>query len=631
MARREHGAARRQVRRLYRAGAVGGLTDAQLLERYASRGGEEAEAAFAALVERHGPMVLRVCRAVLRDGHEAGDAFQATFLVLVRKARSLWVRDSLGPWLHQVAFRVASCARSASARRRRHERGASLCEASTRAHADWDDLGEALHAEIHRLPEPYRAAVVLCDLEGLTQDEAARRLGLPLGTVRSRLGRGRDRLRRRLALRGLAPSAGLAWLALASDRACASVPSSLADATARLCQEFAEGGRIAARASGPAAGLARAMLRRMLMTRLKLAGVVLLTAGCLASAAVRFVKADLPARPDDPPMEAPPLEIPPLPAVPEGPSDDPTPDQSAEPKASIPPEMLRARPWETVVRIKVFNHLSRPRPTIGFGSGTIIRSTDEESIILTCAHTFWVEESAPAPAPSEFPLKVTVDLFDGKLSRERTPRLRKAEANIPAEVVDYDFDSDVGLIRIRPGRRLPASPIVPRGWTPRHGMKMTTLGCSEGRDATAWTTYVTNPLVRLGKPNGSTYEGIECDQPPLEGRTGGGLFTADCQLVGVCDFRDGPRPKHGIYAHPVAIRRLLDRNRIDLGDGEAETFVDTPAPPEPEVEAPGVPEAVMTPVLPKDVGDQERRLRDLEAKVERILDLLEAQGRKPRR
>jgi RNA polymerase sigma factor (sigma-70 family) len=623
MARREHGAARRQVRRLYRAGAVGGLTDAQLLERYASRGGEEAEAAFAALVERHGPMVLRVCRAVLRDGHEAGDAFQATFLVLVRKAHSLWVRDSLGPWLHQVAFRVASCARSASARRRRHERGASLGEASTRAHADWDDLGEALHAEIHRLPEPYRAAVVLCDLEGLTQDEAARRLGLPLGTVRSRLARGRDRLRRRLVLRGLAPSAGLAWLALAADRACASVPSSLADATTRLCQEFAEGGRIAARASGPAAGLARAMLRRMLMTRLKLAGAVLLTAGCLASAAVRFVKADLPARPDGPPMEAPPLEIPPPPTVVGN-------APSAEPEASIPPEMLRARPWETVVRVKVFNHLSRPRPTIGFGSGTIIRSTDEESIILTCAHTFWVEESAPAPAPSEFPLKVTVDLFDGKLSRERTPRLRKAEANIPAEVVDYDFDSDVGLLRIRPGRRLPASPLVPRGWIPQRGMKMTTLGCSEGRDATAWTTHITNPTSRLSG-NAGTYVGIECDQRPLEGRAGGGLFTIDGELAGVCNFGEGPPERRGLYAHPDAIRRLLDRSRIDLGDDEAEASANTPAPPEPQIEAPSVPEAVRPLVPPGNVGDQERRLRDLEAKVERILDLLEAQGSKPRR
>ena len=110
---------------LFRVGTIGGLTDGKLLEWYTSRGDEAAELAFAALVERHGPMVLRVCRAILRDEHEAHDAFQATFLVLVRRARSLWVRDSLGPWLHQVAYRVAHGARTAAARRRRHERKAA--------------------------------------------------------------------------------------------------------------------------------------------------------------------------------------------------------------------------------------------------------------------------------------------------------------------------------------------------------------------------------------------------------------------------------------------------------------------------------------------------------------------------
>ena len=110
---------------LFNVGTAGGLTDGQLLERFTAQGGEAAELAFATLVERHGPMVLRVCRSVLRDPEEAHDAFQATFLVLVRRAGSLWVRDSLGPWLHQVAYRVASCARSAAARRRRHERRAA--------------------------------------------------------------------------------------------------------------------------------------------------------------------------------------------------------------------------------------------------------------------------------------------------------------------------------------------------------------------------------------------------------------------------------------------------------------------------------------------------------------------------
>jgi DNA-directed RNA polymerase specialized sigma24 family protein len=120
MSKGQHDVVSRYVHTLFNAGTVAGLTDQQLLERFRARSGEAAELAFAALVERHGPMVLRVCRSVLRDPHEAHDAFQATFLVLVRRAGSLWVRESLGPWLHQVAYRVASCARSAGTRRWRH-------------------------------------------------------------------------------------------------------------------------------------------------------------------------------------------------------------------------------------------------------------------------------------------------------------------------------------------------------------------------------------------------------------------------------------------------------------------------------------------------------------------------------
>ena len=108
-----------QIHRLWDLGTFAGLTDAQLLERFAARHGDGSEPAFEALVERHGPMVFRVCRAILRDEHEASDAFQATFLVLVRRAGSLWACDTLGPWLHQVAYRVAHCARSAAKATRR--------------------------------------------------------------------------------------------------------------------------------------------------------------------------------------------------------------------------------------------------------------------------------------------------------------------------------------------------------------------------------------------------------------------------------------------------------------------------------------------------------------------------------
>ena len=128
MAIGKDGAVLRQLGTLFNLGTVRDLTDGQLLEQFATDRGEVAEQAFAILVERHGPMVQRVCRGVLANPHDSHDAFQATFLILVKKARALWVRDSLGPWLHQVAYRTASCARLATARRRRHERRAAKSE-----------------------------------------------------------------------------------------------------------------------------------------------------------------------------------------------------------------------------------------------------------------------------------------------------------------------------------------------------------------------------------------------------------------------------------------------------------------------------------------------------------------------
>ena len=171
------GATVRQLRILYNIGTIGELTDGQLLERFATDSDEVAELAFSALVERHEAMVWRVCLAIVRDEHEAEDAFQATFLVLVRKARSLWVRDSLGPWLHQVACRTAAYLRTTGSRRRRHEQRRAekdpirSVEDESRLEPDLD---AAVHEEVNRLPVKYRAAVVLCDLEGRTHQEAAR-------------------------------------------------------------------------------------------------------------------------------------------------------------------------------------------------------------------------------------------------------------------------------------------------------------------------------------------------------------------------------------------------------------------------------------------------------------------------
>src|SRR5262249_17378914 len=155
----------------------------------------------------------RICRTILRDGHDAEDAFQATFLVLVRRSSSIRNHDSIASWLHGVARRMASNARSAAARRRARERvAAELRQDPLKGDPPWDDSGVALHEEINRLPETYRTPIVLCDLEELTEGQAAQRLGCPVGTIRSRLARGRLRLRHRLTRRGLAPSGFLGAL-----------------------------------------------------------------------------------------------------------------------------------------------------------------------------------------------------------------------------------------------------------------------------------------------------------------------------------------------------------------------------------------------------------------------------------
>ena len=268
------GAVGRQLYTLFNVGTIRELTDGQLLERFATNRNATGELAFAALVERHGPMVLRVCRGVLADPNDTQDAFQATFLVLVRKARGLWVRESLGPWLYQVAYRTASCSRSARARRRGFERRAAELATERRVEND-HELERALHEEIDRLPERYRAAVVLCDLESRTYEQAARHLGWPVGTVKSRLSRARQRLRDQLVRRGHAPAVGL--LAAGRD---ATVTPALVDSTTGAAVQFVTARTLI---PGSAVSLAQGVLRAMWMTRLLKLASVLIVLGASAS------------------------------------------------------------------------------------------------------------------------------------------------------------------------------------------------------------------------------------------------------------------------------------------------------------------------------------------------------------
>jgi RNA polymerase sigma factor (sigma-70 family) len=292
------------IRTLYEVGAVGRLDDGSLLERFAMDG-EASDVAFAALVRRHGSMVLSTCRGILRDEHAAQDATQATFLVLARKADSLVAVRSLGAWLHQVAIRVASCERSARARRASHERRASRRESSYRLTEETSELRAVIHEELGRLPERYRAAIVLCHLEGLTHEQAAERLGWPVGTVRSRLSRGRDRLRGRLAERGLAPE--LALLAPTSIPGQVAIPAWLATSTARAAVRLVAGRTVAGAISPSVSSLTKGALEAMILTKLKSVAVVVMSLGIVASGASMWVHsgASAQAPPPAPPSGAP--------------------------------------------------------------------------------------------------------------------------------------------------------------------------------------------------------------------------------------------------------------------------------------------------------------------------------------
>ena len=268
----------RQFQRLFGEGTVSGMDEGELLRRFARQGDPMA---LEALVNRHGPMVLGVCRRVLGDPHEAEDAFQATFLILARKAGAIRDPDRLGAWLFGVAHRVATRSRANSAKRRSRERPgaeeAAMAEASSGASDfDRDELRRTLDDEVRRLPAKFRDPVILCYLDGLTHDEAATRLSCPVGTVRSRLSTARARLRDRLLRRGVAIPSGIFASVLASETARAAVPPVLLDSTLRAAIAFAAGGAgasaLAGASSAAASSLAGDVSRAMMMTKIKILG-----------------------------------------------------------------------------------------------------------------------------------------------------------------------------------------------------------------------------------------------------------------------------------------------------------------------------------------------------------------------
>jgi RNA polymerase sigma factor (sigma-70 family) len=273
----------KQVESVFRFGVSGHLGDAELLGRFVSGGRDEAaEAAFAALVERHGPMVLGVCRRVLGDRHAAEDAFQATFLVLARKAGAIARREQLANWLHGVASRTALDARYRDDRRRARERKASataVLEAGPDDGPERLELRAILDEELARLPDAFRGPLILCELDGLSRQAAARRLGIPEGTLSSRLARAKDLLRDRLTRRGLAPSA-VAIEGAARPAWSFLVPPSLAGSTIEAAARFAAGAPLAEAVSASVVTLTQGALHTMFLAKIK--GVAL----AMAAAAI---------------------------------------------------------------------------------------------------------------------------------------------------------------------------------------------------------------------------------------------------------------------------------------------------------------------------------------------------------
>ncbi len=321
---------RAQLCVVFNAGVTAGLTDGQLLERFTTQSGDRAEAAFAALVERHAPMVFRTCFGILGEDQDAMDAFQATFLVLVRKGSSLWVHDSLGPWLHRVACRVSIRAKVAARKRQQVERDAARHAPDRSTHEGRETLLRALLEEVDGLPDRYRLPVVMCDLQGHTYEDAARAVGCPVGTLKSRLARARERLRERLIRRRLAQPCTLTTASLYANLTELAMPATLPRAVVEAAIVTGE----AALGGVPLSvmTLTREVLRIMRFRQLmKLAGV-LLVACTLTAATALFVPCSVGAVPLAVEQEAP-----------EG-------NKSAQRTGSPAPKVVRG-PGEIVARV----------------------------------------------------------------------------------------------------------------------------------------------------------------------------------------------------------------------------------------------------------------------------------------
>jgi RNA polymerase sigma factor (sigma-70 family) len=265
------------------------MTDCALLQRFTRSLDEDA---FAVLMRRYGSLVLGVCRRVLRDGADAEDAFQATFLVLARKAGSIGQPDRLGNWLYGVATRVAHKARANAARRWARQQPLTDVPAPQASdEADWENLRQVLDDEVRRLPDKFRVPLVLCYVHGKSREEAAAQLNWSAGAVKGMLERGRDLLRSRLVRRGVSLSAGALATLFSGNALAESVPPALGVETVKAALLFAAG---KSGATGPAVVLAEGVMQPMWMTRMKVVLAVALVLGLAGVGASTLARAGRP-------------------------------------------------------------------------------------------------------------------------------------------------------------------------------------------------------------------------------------------------------------------------------------------------------------------------------------------------
>jgi RNA polymerase sigma factor (sigma-70 family) len=367
----------RHLQTLYRCGVTGHQSDEQLLERFLARRDEAAEEAFTAIVHRHGPMVLGVCLRVLGDGHDAEDAFQATFLVLARKAASVTRRDKVANWLYGVACRTAQQARGRAARRRAREERVGMSPQFEPGDGDLgDELRGILDEELARLPARFRAPIVLCELEGLSRQEAARRLGVPEGTISSRLARAKNQLRDRLARRGLGLPMVILSAALVREVGAATLSDALIESTAEAAMCVAAGSTASVAVAASVVSLTEGVLKTMLLTKLKGAALSLGTLAVIVSGAVVLGQSNPGTRRVHPTQEI---------------------RNDATPQPAPPPPLSRADRTDVMDRKLdiIMNALERMVGTLSVGP-TVVSEPADEQIQTTRVGVEPVPVAAPA-------------------------------------------------------------------------------------------------------------------------------------------------------------------------------------------------------------------------------------------